>query len=371
MKILIVSKAFHPQNNPRSFRTTELATELVRQGHEVTVAVPVEGEGTRNYCQKNSMTLIDLGKPKWREMDITGSGPFRLIRRVVRRGAFTLFEFPDIEIAFQIKRALKNHSGFDLAITIAAPHSVHWGFRALLSRNKNLCQTWIADCGDPFMGNTIDTFRKPFYFKFFEKAFCRRADSITVPVPGAVEGYYPEFHSKIHVISQGFRFPEPDFWPEYSPNPVPTFAFAGGFIPGVRDPRPILDWLVTRPDSFKFIFYTQQTDLIQSHAEMLGSRLEIRGYLPRQQLLIELAKMDFLVNIENRTSLMSPSKLIDYAMTGRPILSLDSYNINHEAFEKFLKKNYSQQVRLPDLGSYRIENVARRFVELALKERFI
>ena len=39
MKILIVSGYFEPINTPRSFRTTELAKELGRQGHQVKVIV--------------------------------------------------------------------------------------------------------------------------------------------------------------------------------------------------------------------------------------------------------------------------------------------------------------------------------------------
>lgn len=34
-KILIISRSFYPMNSPRSFRTTELAKEFARQGHEV------------------------------------------------------------------------------------------------------------------------------------------------------------------------------------------------------------------------------------------------------------------------------------------------------------------------------------------------
>lgn len=370
MRILIVSRAFHPHVNPRSFRTTELATELARQGHDVTLALPVDSDECRQYCRENSLHLVDLGKPQWREMPVKGSGLTRLLRRVVRRCADWLFAYPDIEIAFQIKRKLKKESGYDLAITIAYPHAVHWGFRWLLARNQNLCKTWIADCGDPFMGNTIDTFRPPFYFQYLEKAFCRRADFITVPIQGAVEAYYTEFHPKIRIIPQGFRFPKVDFWPVYHPNPIPTFAFAGGFIPGMRDPRPILEFLMTISRPFKFICYTKGSGLIQPFTDRLGERLEVRSYIPREQLLIQLAKMDFLLNIENRTARMSPSKLIDYALTGRPILSLDSFNIDSDNLQRFLIGDYSGSLVFEDLQRYNIESVARQFVELGNRQIF-
>ena len=37
MKILIITQAFYPGISPRSFRATELAKELARQGDDVTV----------------------------------------------------------------------------------------------------------------------------------------------------------------------------------------------------------------------------------------------------------------------------------------------------------------------------------------------
>ena len=39
-KILIVGRTFFPEQSPRSFRTTELAIELAKQGHEVHVLLP-------------------------------------------------------------------------------------------------------------------------------------------------------------------------------------------------------------------------------------------------------------------------------------------------------------------------------------------
>lgn len=36
-KILIISRTFYPENSPRSFRTTELAKELARQGNNLLI----------------------------------------------------------------------------------------------------------------------------------------------------------------------------------------------------------------------------------------------------------------------------------------------------------------------------------------------
>ncbi|MBK7525412.1 MAG: hypothetical protein IPI53_15025 [Saprospiraceae bacterium] len=49
MKVLIISGDFYPVNSPRSFRTTELAKELSRQGNEVTLMYSVKDESSIEF----------------------------------------------------------------------------------------------------------------------------------------------------------------------------------------------------------------------------------------------------------------------------------------------------------------------------------
>lgn len=44
-KILIVTNGYYPKNSPRSFRATEFAKELHRQGHQVTVITHARVDG--------------------------------------------------------------------------------------------------------------------------------------------------------------------------------------------------------------------------------------------------------------------------------------------------------------------------------------
>ena len=72
-----------------------------------------------------------------------------------------------------------------------------------------------------------------------------------------------------------------------------------------------------------------------------NNRIELRKYIPRENLLYELSKMDFLLNINNGTNVQTPSKLIDYALTQRPILSIDKGKLDTVLIEKFLQGDYS------------------------------
>ncbi|MCK5338692.1 MAG: hypothetical protein KAJ50_07770, partial [Bacteroidales bacterium] len=91
------------------------------------------------------------------------------------------FEYPAIEEMFKVKKILKNENGYDLLISFAVPFPVHWGTAWARTKNHEIAKVWVADCGDPYMGNTNDSFRKLFYFKYPEKWFCKKTDFITIP----------------------------------------------------------------------------------------------------------------------------------------------------------------------------------------------
>src|SRR5699024_12169166 len=70
------------------------------------------------------------------------------------RSLLQLFEYPDIELLFKVKKALREESGFDLLISIAVPHPIHWGTAWAWRKENPIAKTWVADCGDPYMGQT-------------------------------------------------------------------------------------------------------------------------------------------------------------------------------------------------------------------------
>lgn len=143
----------------------------------------------------------------------------------------------------------------------------------------------------------------------------------------AIPAYYPEFHSKIKVIPQGFNFGEIKV-AEYQKNNVPHFAYAGGLIPGRRHPKDFLEFLVNYPHPYKFDIYTNQVGLVQSYADRSQGRIEIKAYIPREELLYELSKLEFVVNFENAGEKQIPSKIIDYLIIKKPILSINSFNFD-------------------------------------------
>lgn len=364
--ILIVSRSFYPMNSPRSFRTTELTKELARQGHKVTVLTPKKTEHTA-FELEHSVIIQDLGQPKWKEVNLSGKGPVLLLKRALRRFSQLLLEYPNIEYYFKVKKALirneKKNEHYDLLISIAVPYPIHWGVAAVWKKKNNIAKTWVADCGDPFMGQENDTFKPAFYFEYVEKWFCKKTDYLTVPIASAINAYYPEFHHKIKVISQGFNFDEVKLAPHIK-NEVPHFAYAGGLIPGRRDPKDFFEFLVNYPHPYKFHVYTKQIDLVKSFVNRSKGRIEVKEYLPRKELLYELSKLDFMVNFENAGQKQIPSKIIDYVIIKKPILSINTFSFDKQPVEEFLSGNYKKGLKIDNPEQYRIENVAKAFLNI-------
>lgn len=273
-----------------------------------------------------------------------------------------MFEYPGIEELFLVKKALRSENKYDLMISFAVPYPVHWGVAFSKTKSNPVATTWIADCGDPYMGDVLDSFRKPFYFKYLEKKFCRKADFITIPVETARDGYYTEFHEKIKVIPQGFLFNAVKTQGTIR-NKVPRFAYAGGFLKGIRDPEAMLEYLCRVKTPFEFHVYTNKPELLIPYKELLGGKLIISEYIPREILMEILSKMDFLINFDNNTSRNIPSKLIDYSIIGRPVLNITNDFSGNDLFE-FLNGNYEKKMLLPDPWDFHITNIAKHFLQL-------
>ncbi|WP_411893498.1 glycosyltransferase [Winogradskyella sp. A2] len=355
--VLIVSRFFYPDIRPRSSRAFELAKEFARQGHKVVVLTTKKDINYSSLEKKYGFCVKDIVKSEPKE--IQGEG----IKRVLRFSLAYLFLYPSILLTRYFKKALIKEKRYDLLISIAHPYSVHFGVVLALKNNKTLTKTWIADCGDPFTGIQHALLPYPFYYKIIERWFCKKADFITVPIQEAISAYPQNYIHKIRVIPQGFNLN--DVSPSYieGKNEVPTFAYAGTLSPRLRDPRALLEFLTRNDLKFRFIIYTRNKAFLSEYVKKLGHKLELRDYVPRDTLLKELGQMDFLLNLENKGDVQRPSKLIDYALLKRPILSLSPSNINTTLVIDFLNGNYSKSLMINNIEDYNIKNVVESFMQ--------
>jgi hypothetical protein len=343
---------------------TELCKQFCRKGHQVTVVTGWSQE-RENFAKELGFELIDLGKP-FPAINRQGSNRVTSkIRHILGRGLQVFFEYPSIGLMWRVRQAVKKLEGFDLLISCAQPHPVHWGVAWARGKSKRIAPVWVADCGDPFMMSHFDTFDHPFYFAFLEKYFCRRADHISVPAITFRELFYPEFSDKLIEIPQGVN---PDEFPVYQgeiPERPIKFAYAGMFMPRTRDPGPFLDYLAQRTDvDFQFHVYATTPQYLAKYQDKLGEKLQIKKPVPRQEVIYELSKHHFLVNIGYDPKTTIPSKLMDYWLTGRPILNVPNNAVDESSVDRFLRGDYSDGFKIPNPEKYRIDRVANQFLEL-------
>lgn len=347
IKIVIIALEMYPTISARSFRTSELAKEFANQGHDVTLYTIWKNTNYTDFFKKSGVKIKNLGNLNFE----LGSN---IIKKILNR----LFAYPLIKLIPLIKEAVEKEGEIDFLITIAAPHQVHWGASFAIS-SKIKC--WVADCGDPYMKNPYAF--HPFYLKWFETRWCRLANFITVPIEEAKMAYYEEFYNKIHVIPQGFDFTTVKL-EDYQENLIPTFAYAGNCYKKGRDITSFLEYLSGLKIDFKFLVYTKSDDFFNSFKGKLKGKMELKGFIPRDELLQHLSKVDFLINIKNDFSTQSPSKLIDYYLTERPILEISSNFDKEDFLNDFLNRDYKSQLLRPDISSYDIKNVATSFINL-------
>ena len=75
--------------------------------------------------------------------------------------------------------------------------------------------------------------------------------------------------------------------------------------------------------------------------------------------------MDFLVNFENAGTRQTPSKLIDYIILEKAILSIKTGALDKKTVMEFLSGDYANQLLIKDPEQYRIENVCNKFIQLS------
>src|SRR5690606_38975851 len=161
------------------------------------------------------------------------------------------------------------------------------------------------------------------------------------------------------------RFEDIKFQKDCKKHTVPTFAYAGGLNLNVRDPREFIEYILSKDIDFEFHIYTKEKKLLNDYVNKANGKIKCYNIEPREILLPKLAAMDFLVNIEYANgNTQTPSKLIDYSIIGKPILSVRTGKLDKSLVDNFLNGDYSGKYIVENVEQYRIENVCKKFLEL-------
>ena len=141
--------------------------------------------------------------------------------------------------------------------------------------------------------------------------------------------------------------------------------YSGAVYSGIRDPREFLEYISTLKQDFRFYVFVPSDKVFGDYKAVLGEKLIIDRYIPRKELIKKMSRMDFLININNNSTVQSPSKLIDYSLSKRPILNISTHLTQFErnAFDAFFNGDYSTQYVVPNIERYDSKNVCKQFVD--------
>ena len=368
MKIHIITGHFYPQLHPRAFRANELALEFARRGYDVTVTNcwTIDNFDYNQYALDYNIKIRNLNFFITKDNNIkgafSGNNKFSCFAKFLKD---YLLAGRTLINARKLSQLINIEKDTDLVISLATPFTSILGLSYYIQK-KGKKFVAIGDSGDPFYGSKQSP--KAPWFYYIEKMAYKKLDYLTIPTANAIPIYSKVIDvNKIKIIPQGFNMDNVLLnKEEILPCPI-KFAYAGVFYWDIRNPQFLFEYLNNLDVNFEFYLYQREQDdklisLIDSLPN-LKNKIFIKYSIPRNELLYALSKVHFLINIENQSNTQIPSKLIDYAITERPIFSCKSANFSPLIFDEFLKGNYEHRMVI-DKNDYNIKFLVDKFLAL-------
>ena len=436
MNILIITNAYTPIISARAFRWSAIAEIWVQQGHHIDVVcawhpvLPWQAniQGVNVYRVGGGLSERLRGKLESPLKYITASEKkinknsnsharsflSAILIRILKRlhdVTWKKIYWPDYACIwfFQALRCANQlclHNHYDALISVSIPFTCHL---ISLRLKKNLNDIpWLVDVGDPFCFMDTTPVNNHILYKRLnyraEKQVFQSANWITVTNDKTAELYktiFPESSHKIKVIP-----PLLDDRIKIRNNGTKIFdrhkinlSYIGNFYKVTREPDAMLELFQSLLRK-----YPDLRDRLKLHIfgnvghyrktfrkyNNLSKTIMIHGPVSRDIVSHVIHDSDILVNLGNKTNYQLPSKIVEYAASGKPIINLCStlndssllflkdyalvkhiFFINNKPAEpiselaEFIRENYDKILSKSDLKKfidpYQIENISNQY----------
>jgi glycosyltransferase involved in cell wall biosynthesis len=321
--LLLLTYHFPPSSASGTFRMLGFARHLRRFGWRVQVVAPPEMPWDPVDPALSAQVPAET---RFHAVPYPKSAP-RLLRLMAGDAIWLPF-------AWRACREVLRSDPPDLVLTSGPPHVVHLlGF--WLKKTQRL--PWVADFRDPWISGAARVTLWKRWMRYWEKQVFTHADRVVANAPNAQQLFcdaYPRHAAKVITLTNGFDPPAQRASPAPFAGTV-RMVHAGEIYAG-RDPLPLLDamaelkkappmpGLAMRLEVMGAVHLAGAQDLATEAARRgLASDVQVRGQLPYQEALQEMAQSDLLVLLDGPGRKIGvPAKLYEYFGAGRPILAL-------------------------------------------------
>lgn len=356
MKVLVVTHEYAPALNPRAFRWTAVAEALAARGHGVEVvtsAVPgqplrEERGGVRVHrvggvSESLRRRLLGARPDAPPAADAASRGGAQSLAKAVHDRTWKQLYWPDYAClwypaAVRRAKALLREGGHDRLVSVSHPFTGHLVGAALKAERPGV--RWLVDVGDPFafvQGTPVNNARLygPLNYRA-ERRVLDGADSVSVTTGPTKVRYAEEFPGSAHKLVvvppllslDGAGGGGGRFLPERPGRR--RMVFVGTLYRDLRSPEPLLrlfDALLrTEAGSGLELHFVGIMngceDVLAPYQHLMDDRIFLHGTVPRERALRAMHDADVLVNLGNASGYQLPSKVVEYASTGRPVLNL-------------------------------------------------
>lgn len=345
MRILLLTYDFPPTPNAHAYRWFGVVQEWLKMGHHVDV---ISSFGTTDLAAKlidhANFRLVRVGNHRINQvrdsqndaLDSARSPSAASRLKHLAKRIYRALYWPDglwhwyFDAA---KAALPSPAKrYDLVVSYSPTFVTH--LLAMRMKNKGLAGAWLADYGDPFSFSPNMPVNNLALYHSLNLAMERRvlttatASSFTNEATRAM--YQQKFPDGAKmVIPHMVSIDEFDaLRSSRSRSATPLLAYVGALHHTIREAAPtvanLAAALARKPGAFTVNFTGTRNGVeIPQHAF-----ISVNPGVPRHEALPIMMQSDVLIHIENTGVPMSPSKLVDYIASGKPILNFHTGEVS-------------------------------------------
>jgi hypothetical protein len=363
-QLLIVTHDYPPINSARAIRWSALAEYWAQQGHNVDIISAwqtgfakeeeLNGVGVQRV---NAMWLENLRGQLKREKSLRneknptqpGERERPQLRRVLSQIPSWVYQriykqlywpdsaFPWYLPASNLAKTMISSNPPDALITVSPYFTAHCVGYNIQKAFPHLF--WLVDIGDPFSFLEVEPANNHKLYRALnhrtEGKILRNANAICVTTLETLNKYidcFPDCATKIHVVPPlcSFSNLESALPPFFPPDTALRLVYLGRLYKDVRSPdfilrlfTKLLEKTTSIPLELHFVGDTREvSSSFEPYRQLMGKALFLHDPVDPDGVKCIMRDADILVNIGNKTSFQLPSKVVEYATSGKPILNL-------------------------------------------------